>query len=86
LSAVRFLLACRTGNKVLTSTTGGFWCARTSCMADTGTSSTWFLGTPPTPTATGAPAFSDWMLITLAVAIAAMGDQLLRKTNRDIPS
>ena len=71
------------GMELYTQTSGGSWCAGFECAGDYGTAGTWSLVTTTTTTpAAGAPALSDWMLVCLAAAIAAMGALLLKKACR----
>lgn len=58
----------------------GSWCAGAACGEDVGTTFTW--GAPSSPTTTTAsptPALNDWMLASLAMALAVMGSILVKK-------
>jgi hypothetical protein len=71
------------GGKVLQTQLSGSWCAGNACDADFGTAGTWTAVAAPAPPATppsGAPALNDWMLITLAAAMAVMGGILVKKS------
>jgi hypothetical protein len=71
------------GNKILFTQSSGSWCA--GCAADTGTSSTWGLGSLPAPSGVapvGVPAVGTGVLAGLALAMAALGAHLLKGSRR----
>jgi hypothetical protein len=67
------------GTKVLFTQGNGNWCSGNSCASDFGPTSLWSLPGGGAPTSVGAPALNDWMLISLAAAMAVMGGILVKR-------
>ena len=67
------------GNKVLDTQQNGRWCSGLSCDSDFGPGHTWNAAAATATSAAGAPALNKGILVSLAVAMAAMGALLVRK-------
>ena len=57
----------------------GYWCAGAACSSDWGPTHTWSLYSAPVTPASGAPALTDTILLSLAAGIAVMGGMLLKR-------
>ena len=65
-------------NYFFASQSDGSWCAGNSCVADTGTNSTWAVYSP------GVPALRSQMLTGLAAMLALAGVILLKQARRRV--